>query len=276
MTRSHTRRKRELARLKAARAAERAAARRRRKRIIVSSVAGALAVVIGGTVAAVMLTTGGDGKPAAAATPTVPAKGTTTKVGTCVYTSDGRKPSKPVSMPAAASTVAKSPVTAVITTNYGTMTATLDGAKAPCTVHAFETMIAAKYFDKTPCHRETTKSLYVLQCGDPSGKGTGGPGYTYANENTTAAAFGRGVIALANSDNGAKTSGTDGSQFFINYKNADAATAKQLAGQFTVLGKVTKGLDVLDKITTKGVQGGGEDGTPTTKPQILSFAITQP
>lgn len=279
MTRTHTRRKRELARLKAERAAERSAARRRRRRNLVAGGTSILVVVIAGTVAAIALT-GGSGSsktaPAASATPAAAAKattkGTTTKVGTCVYAADGTVPSKPVSLPRSAPTVSRTQVTAVIDTNYGTMTATLDGDKAPCTVHALETLAAAKFYDSSPCHRQTAENIYVLQCGDPTGKGTGGPGFTYGNENTKGVTYNRGVIAMANT--GAANS--DGSQFFISYKDPNAEGVKLLTGNYTVVGTITKGLDVLDKITAKGIQGGGTDGAPASKPVIRTLTITQP
>ncbi len=272
MTTSQARRKKELARQRAQRLAEREVLRRRRKRRIIATVSGVLVVVLAGTgVAFLLADTGGSSTPAkaTAAAPAVK-KGTTTKVGTCVYTADGTAPSKPVSLPKPAAAVAKTPVTATITTNYGIMTATLDGANAPCTVHAFETLTAAKYFDNTACHRQTAENIYVLQCGDPTGTGNGGPGFDYANENTKNAKYDRGVIAMANTG----AANTNGSQFFLIYKNPNADGIKALGTNYTVLGTVTKGLDVLDKITAKGITGGSTNGAPASKPKILSFTIT--
>ncbi|MGF7237785.1 MAG: peptidylprolyl isomerase [Frankia sp.] len=271
MTTSQARRKKELARQRAQRAAEREALRRRRKRRIITTVSGVLVVVLAGTGAAFLLAgSGGSKKPAKATAAAAVKKGTTTKVGTCVYTATGEVPSKPVSMPKPAATVTKTPVTAVITTNYGTMTATLDGVNAPCTVHAFETLTAAKFFDNTTCHRQTAQNIYVLQCGDPTGTSNGGPAFGYPTENTKSAKYDRGVIAMANTG----AANTNGSQFFIVYKNPNADGVKALGTNYTVLGKVTKGLDVLDKITAKGITGGSVDGAPASKPKILSFTIT--
>jgi peptidyl-prolyl cis-trans isomerase B (cyclophilin B) len=278
-----TRRQRELALRRAARQTERRMAAQRRRRRILTGVAAGLVVVVGAGVVTLILVSGGGGSstvtaspatptPTAAPTPTTtPIKaGTTSKVGSCTYTSTGEAPSRQVGLPAAAGSVSTQPATMTIVTSLGTMKASLDAAAAPCTVHALLSLADAKFFDKTPCHRETTDGIFVLQCGDPTGSGTGGPGYRYNNENTANVNYNRGVIAMANSG-----ADTNGSQFFINYKDPAASGAQALAGHYTVIGKITEGLDVLDKITAKGVQGGGQDGAPVTKPVITSLTITQ-
>src|SRR5947209_6377383 len=109
----------------------------------------------------------------------------------------------------------------------------LDTAAAPCTVNNFRSLIARHFYDNTPCHRLTTQGIYVLQCGDPSGKGTGGPGYTFADENLKGAKYPRGTVAMANSG-----PGTNGSQFFLVYKDT------QLDPNYTPFGTITKGLDI--------------------------------
>ncbi|WP_007508640.1 MULTISPECIES: peptidylprolyl isomerase [Pseudofrankia] len=197
----------------------------------------------------------------------------TSKVGDCVYTEDEQTPARDVTLPPAGSSVDTNPAKMVITTNLGTMTATLDAAKAPCTVHALSYLAGKKYFDGTTCHRETSgpdAGIYVLQCGDPTGTGGGSPGFQYKNENTTGVNYNRGVIAMANAG-----PDTNGSQFFINYADPSEEGAQALAGNYTVVGQITEGLDVLDKITGPGAAGETGDGEPVTKPQILSFTITQ-
>jgi peptidyl-prolyl cis-trans isomerase B (cyclophilin B) len=261
---------------RAQRAAERRHAARRRRQRVITIVAAALVVVLGGTITAVVLaTTGGDGSPTASPTPSASAAGATTKVGDCVYTKDtsGQAPAKEVSMPAAAPAVSTKPATMTINTNLGTMVATLDPAKAPCTVHALYALAQQKYFDDTPCHRETfgpEAGIYVLQCGDPTGTGSGSPGFTYKNENTAGVNYNRGVLAMANAG-----ADTNGSQFFINYADPSEEGAQALAGGYTVFGQITQGLDILDKITSPGVDEGGSDGAPVTKPQITSITIDQ-
>ncbi|AEH09903.1 peptidylprolyl isomerase [Candidatus Protofrankia datiscae] len=277
MVTSKTRRQRDLAAARAARqAARRAASRRRQRRVTAAVCVGALILLTGGITAALLVTGDDDTaslSPSAtspATEPSAAAPAVTTQVGPCTYTSDGQKPSRPLSLPAAADTVDRSPATMTINTNKGTIRAALDAEKAPCTVHALLTMANAKYFDNTTCHRETTQNIFVLQCGDPDGTGMGGPGFAYANENTDGARYTRGVIAMANAG-----PGTNGSQFFINYQDPNEDGVQALATNYTVVGKVTEGLSVLAALTTPGVEGGAPDGAPASKPQTLTLTITQ-
>ncbi len=284
MVTSKTRRRREIAAARIARQAERRAAARRQRRRLIAIIAASVAVVLVCSLAGVLLLTGNDDKTTVAASPSAapsasaagsPSAGASaapvsTKVGPCTYTADGQDPSRPVSLPAAAGSVDQSPATMVIATSKGTIKAALNAAKAPCTVHALLTMANAKYFDGTPCHRETATNIFVLQCGDPTGTGQGGPGFAYANENTDGAAYTRGVIAMANAG-----ADTNGSQFFLIYKNPNDAGVQALGNKYTIVGKITEGLDVLDALTSPGVEGGGGDGTPVSKAQITSMSIAQ-
>ena len=105
-----------------------------------------------------------------------------------------------------------------MTTNCGVIKADLYAAKAPHTVNSFLFLASKGYFNDTPCHRLTTSGIYVLQCGDPTGTGSGTPGYSFKDENLTGATYGAGVLAMANSG-----ANTNGSQFFINYKDSQLA-----------------------------------------------------
>ncbi|MCK9928520.1 peptidylprolyl isomerase [Frankia sp. Mgl5] len=284
MSSTKERRQRELAAARAARQAQRrrqAYQRRQRRLTIVAAVA--VVAIVGSVIAAVLLSGGGDNdnlsatdpaaNPSASAAPAVPA-GQTSKVGDCVYTSSGESPSRPVGLPTAAATVNKAPATMVITTDQGTMTAALDADKAPCTVNALRTLAEAGFYNDTACHRQTggaDAGINVLQCGDPTGSGSGGPGFGYANENTEGVNYNRGVLAMAHSSQ----PDSNGSQFFINYADPSQQGAAALAGGYTVFGHITEGLDVLDKLTSPGVEGGGSDGAPASKPQIKSIEITQ-
>jgi len=197
----------------------------------------------------------------------------TTKVGDCVYTADGQQPARPVKLPPSGPKVDTKPATMTINTNYGTMVVALDAAKAPCTVHAIEYLAQQKFYDNTICHRETfgpDSTIYVLQCGDPTGQGGGTPGFSYKNENTNGVNYNRGVLAMANGG-----PDTNGSQFFINYADPSEEGAQALAGGYTVFGQITQGLDVLDRITGPGVVGEGGDGAPASKPEITSITVTQ-
>ena len=104
---------------------------------------------------------------------------------------------------------------ATIKTNRGTIVLDLLNHKATCTVNSFIYLAAKNYFNNTPCHRLTTAGIYVLQCGDPTGTGSGGPGYKFANENLAGAKYTQGTVAMANAG-----PGTNGSQFFLVYRNS--------------------------------------------------------
>jgi peptidyl-prolyl cis-trans isomerase B (cyclophilin B) len=158
----------------------------------------------------------------------------------------------------------KATYVATITTNCGVIKADLYAAKAPHTVNSFAFLAGKGYFTDVPCHRLTTSGIYVLQCGDPTGSGSGGPGYSFKDENLTGATYGAGVLAMANSG-----PNTNGSQFFINYKNSP------LPASYTPFGKITQGLDIVAAIGAKGVAGGTGDGAPAQPVSILSFTVTK-
>ncbi|WP_072802273.1 peptidylprolyl isomerase [Rhodococcoides yunnanense] len=159
-------------------------------------------------------------------------------------------------------------VDVAITTTQGPIELTLDRTEAPCTVNSFTSLAAQNYFDDTPCHRLTTSpGLQVLQCGDPSGLGSRGPGYEYANEYPTTAypagdpgasqpvVYPRGTVAMANAG-----PDTNGSQFFLVY--ADSV----LPPQYTVFGTISEqGLTTLDTVAAAGVSTPGGDGAPNAE-----------
>lgn len=284
MGNTKTRRRRELAYAKAYRqSARRQAAQRRRRQIVAGVIAGTL-LLGGGVVSTLLLLTGSDddatvtasdpsSTPTAEPTEGLPPQTAATTVGPCVYTPDGQSPSRAVPMPASAADVDRAPATMVIQTSAGQITAALDAEKAPCTVLALRTMAEAGFYDDTPCHRETTSNIFVLQCGDPTGQGTGGPGFGYANENTEGVDYHRGVIAIAHSSQ----PDSNGSQFFINYADPNTEGATALAGGYTVVGEITEGLDVLDALTEPGVDdaNGPGDGAPLSGAKIISLTIAQ-
>jgi len=132
---------------------------------------------------------------------------------------------------------------ATIHTNRGNVVVSLLNSKATCTVNSFVYLAAKKYFNVTPCPRlSTSDGLYMLQCGDPTGTGAGGPGYSFASENLTGAAYPAGTLAMANS--GSPTS--NGSQFFIVYKNST------LAPSYTPFGTIVKGLNIIQNVGSHG------------------------
>lgn len=206
------------------------------------------------------------------ALPAVPAA--TAATVSCEYPSSPQQAAKPVDPPATAdvSTVGTAAVT--LATNQGQIGLTLDRAEAPCTVNSFVSLAEQGYFDDTSCHRlVTSPGLQVLQCGDPTAQGSGGPGYRFANEYPTTAfaendraaqqgmLYPRGTIAMANSGPG----GTNGSQFFLVY--ADSV----LPPQYTVFGTISEdGVATIEKVAeagdngSMGAVGGGAPNTPVT------------
>jgi peptidyl-prolyl cis-trans isomerase B (cyclophilin B) len=167
-------------------------------------------------------------------------------------------------------------VHATVTTAQGAIGLQLDAGKTPCTVNNFTSLAKQGFFDNTKCHRLTTSDeLGVLQCGDPTGTGTGGPGYRFPNEYPTnqyrltdpalkvPVLYPRGTLAMANSG-----PGTNGSQFFLVYKDS------QLPPTYTVFGTIDgAGLAVLDTVAAQGVAGGSDDGKPVADVTVRSAQI---
>lgn len=194
----------------------------------------------------------------------------------CQYPETAEPASKPAKPPRTGRVpVVPESVSASMTTNRGNIGLQLDNAKAPCTVNNFASLAQQGYFDDTPCHRLTTGELAVLQCGDPSGTGTGGPGYRFPNEYPTnqfrlsdpalkqPLRYPRGTLAMANAG-----IGTNGSQFLLVYEDS------ALPPTYTVFGTIDEtGLATLDKIADAGVRGGSSDGEPVTAVEIESIRL---
>jgi peptidyl-prolyl cis-trans isomerase B (cyclophilin B) len=138
-------------------------------------------------------------------------------------------------------------------TTQGAITVRMLTGKAPCTTFSFRFLATRGYFNQTHCHRLTTQGIYVLQCGDPTGTGSGGPGYAFNDENLAGATYPAGTVAMANAG-----PDTNGSQFFFTWKDTT------LAPDYTPFGTVVSGMDVLRKIAAAGddQQNGPGDGYP--------------
>ncbi len=152
------------------------------------------------------------------------------------------------------------------TTNQGEIVIETTPALAPLTVNAIAALAQKNYFDNTICHRLTTEGIYVLQCGDPTGTGTGGPGFNIPDENLpqpTENNYPAGTVAMANAG-----PGTSGSQFFLVYQDTT------LGPDYTIWGSITSGIDILQTIATAGVVDGGTDGAPVTGVTIESTKVT--
>ena len=202
--------------------------------------------------------------PPASPLATVPAKPPATVASHCTYTKSGTAARKVSPPPAKPDSSAKSKAT--VTTNRGTIVIDLLNKWAPCTVNSFVSLARQGFYNNTPCPRVTSSGIYVLQCGDPTGTGAGGPGYKFANENTKGATYPAGTLAMANSG------GTDsnGSQFFIVYAGGG------LSPSYTPFGVVAKGLDIVRKVAEAGNNGSNPagGGQPTEKVTIESVKIS--
>ncbi|MEV6794198.1 peptidylprolyl isomerase [Streptomyces sp. NPDC051320] len=167
----------------------------------------------------------------------------------------------------------KAKYTFTLKTNRGTIALAMDAAKTPHTVNSFKYLADKGFFDGTKCHRLTTGGIYVLQCGDPKGDGSGGPGYTIPDENLTAlgkagaegtVTYPAGTVAMANT--GQPHSG--GSQFFLVYKDS------KLPPTYTPFGTIdAAGLKVVKDVAKAGVTGGGQDGAPKKSVTVTKATV---
>jgi cyclophilin family peptidyl-prolyl cis-trans isomerase len=246
-----SKRERELARRRverqAARRAAAEAARRRRRTVLLKSLAALAALAVAVTVVALNY----DGSKTAAK-------------GDCTYNATTDAAAKKVSGKPPTKDVQRTGTkAATLETNRGKITLSLFADKAPCTVNSFAFLAAQKYFDGTSCHRVTQGALAVLQCGDPSGSGSGGPGYQFGEENLTGATYPKGTVAMART----ATPGTNGSQFFLVY--ADST----LDPDYTPFGVITSGLDILAEVGKAGPRS-ATDTNPKLPVTLTKVTVT--
>lgn len=195
----------------------------------------------------------------------------------CRYVSDGSTAARKVNKPPATPPT-DLPASITISTNQGDIPVTLDAQHAPCAVNSFVSLAKQGYFDRTSCHRLSTQGYFVLQCGDPTGTGRGGPGYTFADElvdndprlqpcgneaGQQYCTYNAGTVAMANAG-----PNTNGSQFFLVYGNS------KFPPDYTVLGNMdAAGLKVVKQIAAAGVGTpngiGPGDGSPKD-PVVIS------
>jgi peptidyl-prolyl cis-trans isomerase B (cyclophilin B) len=270
---SKKQRQRKLARERHQRRLARRAERDRRMRAWSIAVVAAI-VVVGGTVGGVVFAGRSSGTPSAGSTPKAsatptpsPTPSTAAEPAThCTYTSNPPAARK-VNFPPATPDY-KATYQATITTNRGPIVIDLLNSKATCTVNSFVSLADQGFYNKTPCPRlSSSAEPYMLQCGGPTGKGTGGPGYEFASENLTGAAYPAGTVAMAN--NG--TADGNGSQFFLVYQNSP-----ELPPDYTPFGKIVSGLNILQNVGKRGYgpplsSAGG--GAPKESVEIESVTI---
>lgn len=197
---------------------------------------------------------------------------------TCTYTEDGQGEFYK-GLPQTENVSTEGTVDLTLDTTAGPVGMTLDRSVSPCTVNAIEFLAKEGYYHDTICHRLTTEGIHVLQCGDPSGSGSGGPGFSFPDEypadddaenQQPTVLYERGTIAMANSG-----PNTNGSQFFLNYGDSPLPPA------YTYFGTINEeGLATLDKIAEAGIAEDGEamsmgpgDGAPKEEVKINSVNI---
>ena len=247
---------------------------RRNKQVL--GVVLALVVVIGGFVG-LTLVLNNDGKTAASGprtsqtTSTPPATATTraNSVAGCVTSPKVPTDKRTGTLPAK-STAAGKTFVATVTTNCGVIKMELDGAKAPQTVASFLGLAKSGYWADSPCHRLVTAGIFVLQCGDPTGTGGGNPGYGFGVENAPADfTFAPGTLAMARTSD----PNTNGGQFFIVYKQ----TKLQDATGYSIFGKVTSGMGIVDKIAAAGATPADASGNtaPVQPISILTVDVAE-
>ncbi len=253
-------------------------ARKRRRNLLIVVTVAAVVLVAGAVLLVTQLgdddTTTADGgssqSPAAAAESPVPPVVNPDGTVTCDFARDGSDTD--VGLPAdAAAAPAQGTTTLAVATSAGDMTFTLDRTKAPCAASSFTHLASVGFFDGSPCHREVNQPTFgVLQCGDPTGTGQGGPGYRFYEEVTPETTYPRGTIAMANSGQ----PGSTGSQFFLCFVDT------QLPPDYTPVGTVDEaGLAVLDQIAAAGNDGSFEPapggGAPNTPVTLTSVTVVQ-
>ncbi|MEU5593827.1 peptidylprolyl isomerase [Streptomyces sp. NPDC020298] len=272
---SQEQRRRQLAREKFLRQQQRRTSARRKARMRNSVIASVLGVVVIGSVA--LYTTGvlknDDDKASNAGSKVTPsASAAPSKAPDPCEKPDKGAVEKLSWKKEPAMTIDKSAkYTMKLATTCGDIDIALKSSAAPHTVNSFDFLAGKGYFDHTKCHRLTTNGIYVLQCGDPTGTGSGGPGYTIPDENLKdkslkANVYPTGTIAMANT--GQKHTG--GSQFFLVYQDS------QLPPSYTPFGTVdAAGLKVLKKIAAAGESTGQGDGAPNATVVINKATVTK-
>jgi peptidyl-prolyl cis-trans isomerase B (cyclophilin B) len=158
-----------------------------------------------------------------------------------------------------------------LATTCGEIDIAMKTSAAPHTVNSFNFLAGKGYFDHTKCHRLTTNGIYVLQCGDPTGSGSGGPGYTIPDENLKDKSlkgnvYPAGTVAMANTGQ----AHTGGSQFFLVFQDS------QLPPSYTPFGTISdSGMKVLKKIADAGESTGQGDGAPNATVVINKATVTK-
>ncbi|MFG2131366.1 peptidylprolyl isomerase [Streptomyces sp. NPDC048751] len=251
-------RKRQLAREKFLRQQQRRTAARRKARVRNSVIASVLGVILIGSLA--LYTTGvlKDDDKANASSEASPSPSPSAVKDPCEKPAAGKVKTQSWKKEPALTIDKSAKYTMQLATTCGDIDIALKTSAAPHTVNSFDFLANKGYFDHTKCHRLTANTIYVLQCGDPTGSGSGGPGYTLPDENLKDKSlkgnvYPAGTVAMANTGQ----AHTGGSQFFLVYQDS------QLPPSYTPFGTVSEsGMAVLKKIAAAGESTGQGDGAP--------------
>lgn len=275
MTSTRERQQRAAARARLARemAERQAAARKRRQRVIIASVAGAVVLVAAGTVG-LILAVGGDEEITPLAEPTADPG----FVGECEWIevqpgSPGYAELTDVGTPPPVLETPEGISTLTMETNRGTIAVEMDTAAVPCTSASFAHLAEVEFYNDTSCHRLVDENIYVLQCGDPSGTSSGGTTYKLAEENLPTdqnPAYPKGSVAMAKTSEPNST----GTQFFVVFEDTE------LPPEYTLLGTVTEGLDIIEEVAAGGHDDAFEPtpggGHPNEELVIETLEVSDP
>ncbi|MCX5371234.1 peptidylprolyl isomerase [Streptomyces sp. NBC_00080] len=264
-------RKRQLAREKFLRQQQRRTSARRKARARNSVIASVLGVIIIGSVALYATGVMKDDDKANASSETTPSATPSAVKDPCEKAAAGSVKTQTWKKEPAVTIDKSAKYTMTLATTCGDIGIALKAKAAPHTVNSFSFLAGKGYFDHTKCHRLTTNGIYVLQCGDPTGSGSGGPGYTIPDENLKDTSlknniYPAGTIAMANTGQ----AHTGGSQFFLVYQDS------QLPPSYTPFGTVSAdGMKVLTKIAAAGENTGAGDGAPNATVVINKATVTK-
>ncbi len=187
----------------------------------------------------------------------------------CDYPAAGEA-AKPATPPPTRDVATTGTVAYTLALTGGKVTITMDRSKAPCTVNSFASLADQGYFNGTRCHRLADSGIFVLQCGDPSATGSGGPGYSFADETTGQDTYTSGKVAMANAG-----PDTNGSQFFLIWSDS---TALDRMPNYTVFASMdTASRDVVAQMAGEGQDGSNPDGTgrPNNPSEISTVTRTR-
>jgi peptidyl-prolyl cis-trans isomerase B (cyclophilin B) len=182
----------------------------------------------------------------------------------CEYSVSGTA-ARPVAAPPTTGVPTSGKISYVLAMTNGDVKITMDWGKAPCTVNSFVSLVDQGYFNETKCHRLADSGIFILQCGDPTGTGKGGPGYEFANETDGTESYTEGMLAMANAG-----PGSNGSQFFLVWADSTSLDKKR---NFPIFGRMDKASrDVVASMAEEGQDGSNADGTgqPNNPSEILT------